>query len=117
MNIVDKESGKLVGIKILQPEAVQTEFKKWKKEKYPHFGILEEILIFPLALCIAIMILEEISMLTTAFSFSLTEGSLDLHLETILKNIAILSIFILLIYMSVLHIQYNKQAPEELKRR
>lgn len=115
MKILNKESGKIFGVPLLQPQAVQDEWEKWRKEQSICYDIIAGIILLPLAFYIAVLIVKELSMFTTAFTFS--GDILNLHSIINLKDITMLSLIIWLIYMMILSRQYNKQAPEELKRR
>lgn len=90
------ETGKIFGIPIFQPKAIQTEFENWIKEKHPHFGLAQII-----------------TALIATIGFA--GWYLKLHPSSLL--VVILPFLVYMIYIMMLSRQYNKQAPEGLRRR
>lgn len=90
------ETGKVFGIPILQPKAVQTEFDSWLKENHPYFGVFQFI----------------ISLIT---AIGIVGWYTNVHptapLVTLIPFAAYLGV------VKILGKQYDKQAPEELKRK
>lgn len=90
------ETGKIFGIGIIQPKAVRVEYDKWIKENHTHSWMIK----FPFVLSLAFLILE---------CQNNTHPSLVVPASVVL--------LISIIALMILNRQYNKQAPEGLKRR
>lgn len=96
MKLVDKESGKILRVPLLQPQAVQVEYEKWRKENHPRFWIIKYMFIFTLGFLIA---------------------EWQTNKYPLMEKLALVILLICTIIWIIYDRQYNKQAPEGLKRR
>ena len=90
------ETGKVFGIPILQPKAVRIEFDNWTRENHPRLWMFQCILI-----------------VTSAIGVYGWQTDKHPLMELLLYS----SVIALMLTISILSRQYNKQAPEGLKRR